>query len=321
MAVKIELGILLPNPPPVYSLMKHDLVGRDADPPRDRRDRLHRALCRRVHVQLAVLPVRHRGTRFERLVAGRLRHERFVEHEVGLLEAFVDVADHERVCELADRHLTRARLVEVVFRPLPDHDLRRRRRCRRRGRRAGNGGRGRGRRERRTHPDVALRPCVRTVRAEAFNRIDDEGQRLEFDLDLFDRFRRGELVDGGDRQNRLALIERLVRQAAFRLRGRLHVLAKRGAGGRTGHVVRGEDGLDAGHRERGARVEPRDARVRHGAREELAEQHAVDAEVLGVLGSPGDFRDEIRCRVVFADTLVRHGLSLSSRTLRRASWP
>ena len=254
-------------------------------------------------------------------MAGRLRHERFVEHEVGLLEAFLDVADDKRVGELADRHLAGAGLVEVVFSPFPDLDLRRRRRRRRRGRRAGSGGHGRGRRERRTHPDVALRPRVRAVRPEAFNRIDDEGQRLEFDLDLFDRFRRGELVDGGDRQNRLALVERLVRQAAFGLRRRLHVLAERRPRGRAGHFVRGEDRLHAGHRQRRARVEPRDARVGHRAREELAEQHAVDPEIFRVFRPPCDLRDEIRCRVVFADTLVRHGLSLSSRIRRRASWP
>ena len=67
-----------------------------------------------------------------------------------------------------------------------------------------------------THPDVALRARVRAAGPQAFNRIDDEGQRLELDLDRLDRERGGVLVDGGDGENRLAVIERLVRQARVR---------------------------------------------------------------------------------------------------------
>ena len=104
-------------------------------------------------------------------------------------------------------------------------------------------------------------PCDARVRAagpQAFDRIDDEGQRLELDVDRFDRFGRGQLVDRGDGENRLALIERLVGQAALGLRAGLHAFAERRADGGAGHVVGGEDRLDAGHRQRGARVETRD---------------------------------------------------------------
>ena len=44
-----------------------------------------------------------------------------------------------------------------------------------------------------------------------------------------------------------------------------------------------------------------DARVRHRAQEELAEQHALGAIVLGVLRPAGDLREEIRRRVIASD--------------------
>ena len=64
----------------------------DADPSRHRRDRPHDALRRAVQIELAVLPVRHRRARFERLVARRLRVECLVEDESRLLEAGVEIA-------------------------------------------------------------------------------------------------------------------------------------------------------------------------------------------------------------------------------------
>jgi hypothetical protein len=85
------------------------------------------------------------------------------------------------------------------------------------------------------------------------------------------------------------------------LRRCLHAFAERCAGGGAGHVVGGEDRFDAGHRERFARVEPRHLGVRHRARQDLGEQHAFDAVVLGVLGGAGDLGDEVGGRVVLAD--------------------
>ena len=162
----------------------------------------------------------------------------------------------------------------------------------------------RGRRRCGTHPHVALRARVRAVGPQAFNRIDDEGQRLEFDRDRFDRLGRCHLVDRGDGENRLALIERLVGQAALGLRARLHAFAKRRADGGAGQVVGGEDRLHAGHRQRRARVELLDARVRHRAEQQLGEQHAFDAVVLGVLRLARDLGDEVGRRVVLADQFV-----------------
>ncbi len=343
---------------------------------------------------LAVLPVGHRGARFERLVAGRLRHEGLVDDEGRLLEPFLDVAEGPFVGRLAHRHLIGAGLGEVLVGPFPDRDLRRRggaggsaaasasarrcsgsraccgaggwrpaaapaggaggcgwcrtrcagragsgptarrgsfggrcalsgrlaaARCRARAGRgacAGAGGvraacvvgraarAGRCRRRRRTHPDVALHARVRPAGPQAFNRIDDEGERFELDDDRFDRQRRGELVDGGDGEDRLALIERLVGQAALGLRARLHAFAERGADGGAGHVVGGQDRLDAGHRQRGARVEARHPRVRVRADEQFREQHAFDAVVLGVFRLAGDLGDEVGGGVVLADQLV-----------------
>ena len=64
-----------------------------------------------MEVQLAIPPVRHRRARLERLVAGRLLKERFVQNEVGLLEAGVDVANRRLLAALPHaREFDRRRL-------------------------------------------------------------------------------------------------------------------------------------------------------------------------------------------------------------------
>ena len=76
--------------------------------------RLYGALRRAVDVQLAVLPVGHRGSRLERLVTDRLRHEGIVEHQVGSLHDGVDIAAVTPVLRpLPPRQLTRWRGGEV----------------------------------------------------------------------------------------------------------------------------------------------------------------------------------------------------------------
>ena len=88
----------------------------------------------------------------------------------------------------------------------------------------------------------------------------------------------------------------------------------------AGQVVGGQDRLDAGHRQRRARVDARHARVRHRAEQQLREQHAVGAVVLGVLRLAGDLRDEVGRRVVLADQLaVSAMITLSACAQRRAS--
>src|SRR5439155_24317437 len=74
-------------------------------------------------------PVRYCRARVERMMARRPSHERFVEDEIGLLEAFLDVAERPLVGRLPERHLTVLRVREVFVGPFPDRDLWRRRPC------------------------------------------------------------------------------------------------------------------------------------------------------------------------------------------------
>ena len=158
---------------------------------------------------------------------------------------------------------------------------------------------------RNAHPDVSIGPCVRAAGPQTDQRIDDKRQRLEIDFDFFDGFGGRKFVDRGHGKNRLALKQRLIRQR----------LISPGVGqncravivdavGRRREFIRGENGFDAGHRQRRARIDTPDPRMRHGAQGQLAEKHAVSAKVLGVFRLPGDFRVEIAGGVVLADQLV-----------------
>ena len=74
------------------------------------------------------------------------------------------------------------------------------------------------------------------------------------------------------------------------------------AGG-TSSAVNTRD--DAFHRERLGRVDF-DARVRHRARQQAAEQHAVGAKILGVLGAARDLGLQIRRREIVTEKRVSH---------------
>jgi uncharacterized protein len=69
-----------------------DLTAVDIQPTGDGRHCLDRALRAGVHVDLPVLPIRHRTARLERLVAGVRRNEGLIEDQRGLLETRVNVA-------------------------------------------------------------------------------------------------------------------------------------------------------------------------------------------------------------------------------------
>ena len=84
--------ILLPNPPPVYSLMKTTLSGINVQPARDRGHGLRGALRAGVNVDLAVLPVGQGTAGFQGLMAGVGRNECLVENERGILEAGIEIA-------------------------------------------------------------------------------------------------------------------------------------------------------------------------------------------------------------------------------------
>ena len=81
MMAEIALVILLPKPPPVYSLMTTTSLAIHVQPARDGRNGLRSALRGAMNVDLAVLPVGHRGAGFERLMAGVGRDEGFVQNQ------------------------------------------------------------------------------------------------------------------------------------------------------------------------------------------------------------------------------------------------
>ncbi len=293
-----------------------DVFGRDADPSGDARHGLGSTLRAGVDVHLAVLPVRHDGPGFQCLVAGVRCHECLVEHQGRILEAGVEVAvrpllgrvGHDgQLAVLCLGQLRRGvlqlfdlgtwwglRLASAALCPLL-------RRCRRR-----------------NEPVVALGPGVRTAGTQAHQRIDAERKRLEIDLDLFDCVRRGDLVDRCDGQDRLTLIDGLVRERDFAIEiGEDHLAVVVDGVGGLRQIVGGENRLDAGHRQRRARVETRHTCVRHGTQQELGEDHPFRAKVLGVLGFSRDLRDQVGNRVVLSDEFrCRH-----DHALRRFSAP
>ena len=71
--------------------------------------------------------------------------------------------------------------------------------------------------------------------------------------------------------------------------------------------------LTPGHGERRVRIDALYPRMRHGAEQQLAEQHAFGAKVFGILRLARDLRIQIRRRVVLADQLVAGSVLALSR--------
>ena len=93
----------------------------------------------------------------------------------------------------------------------------------------------------------------------------------------------GLLVHRGHRQHRLAGVDRFVGERLLAHRVGADRLAEVGHGvGRRRQLAGAQDRLHAGHRLGGARVDAAHARVRQRAQQQLGEEHAVGAEVLGV---------------------------------------
>ena len=178
--------ILLPKPPPVYSLISTTLLGIDA---RSQRaiagDGLRSALRAGVNEDLAVLPVSHRGAGLERLwlVSG------VTNVSSSTSAAFLKPASTRRTTirsgGLAHRQSALLGLGEVGVGPLQVLDL-------------GGGGVAAAAWacRRRTHQTLPSSRGVRSARTQADQRIDHERQRLEIDVDLFDGLGRGQFVDG-----------------------------------------------------------------------------------------------------------------------------
>ena len=224
--------------------------------------------------------------------------KRLVEDEVGLLEARLDVAGLPLVRVLAERELPGPGRGEILFRPLQFLHLR----PRGRGRRACPGSWLWGaRRRQRADPGVALRARVGTVGPQCLNRIHRERQRLVLHLNPLNRFGRGELVHRRHGQNRLAVIQRLHRQAALAERARDDAFSEIRTFDDGGEIVDCQDGFDTRHRERRARVDAHHTRMRHRAAQQLREQHALGAEIFRVLRLACHLRDEVGGRVVLAD--------------------
>ena len=120
-------------------------------------------------------------------------------------------------------------------------------------------------------------------------------------MNAIDGVGRRQLVDRGHGENRLADVQRFHRQAALAHAAGDDALAEIGALDDGRQIVGGENRLHARHGERRTRIDTCHAGVRSRAEQELGEQHAVGAEVLGVFGAAGDFRDQVGRRVVLAD--------------------
>ena len=88
--------------------------------------------------------------------------------------------------------------------------------------------------------------------------------------------------------------------------GSLVRIVSPGARGLVGDFVGRQHAMDAGHRKRRARVDARDARVRHGARQHFEEHHAVDTEILRVFGFAGHLRVDVGRREILAKQVVGH---------------
>ena len=189
--------ILLPNPPPVYSLMKTILSSSMCIQRAMAGSGLKSALRSCVQKELAVLPVSHRGARLQALVAHIRRQKRLVEHQRCVLESPVHIAVRPRFGRMAHRHTAFLFRRKILVRPLQFRQL------------------FRPAAPLRPHPDVPFLARILASRAQALQRIGRKRQRLHVDLDLLDRFRAGQLIHGRDRQNRFALVHRLVRQRQF----------------------------------------------------------------------------------------------------------
>ena len=140
-------------------------------------------------------------------------------------------------------------------------------------------------------------PSVRasgSARIEAHERVHAERQLFVVDLDEIDRVLRRLLVHRGDGENRLADEHRLVGQyriARRRLRG---------------HFVRSEDSEHAGQLERLARVDAPHASMRHRARQEPAEHHALGAKIFRVFRLAGDFAVDVGRDEILTQQVVCH---------------
>ena len=280
MAIECAPGILAAEAAARVLADDHHLGLVHADPACDRGDGLRDALGRAVQIERAVAPVGHGRPGLERLVVRGRGVEGLVEHECRVTESGLDVAVAPLAPRVAERQRAVGRRGKGLRAPLHRGDLA-------------------------ADKCVALQPGVRAAGTQAGHRVDHERQRLEIQPDELDGGRRRGFVDGGNGENRLALVDGFVGEGAL---GGEPTLGR----GHGREVIGRQHGLHAGQRQRGPRVDPAHAAVRHGAQQQLAEEHAVGAEVFRVLGAAGHLGDQVGRRVVAADELgIGHGHSLT----------
>ena len=114
-------------------------------------------------------------------------------------------------------------------------------------------------------------------------RIEVRGQRLVFHVDQLERVLGNLFADGGNAGNVIADVADLL----HRQRGLIVSNRKNAVGIRR--VCAGHDGDHAVQRLGARGVNALDARVRIGRMQNLADQHAGKAEVVGVLAGAGGF--------------------------------
>ena len=186
-------------------------------------------------------------------------------------------------------------------------------------------------------PAAAHRPLVGLVRAErrvdedlVLQRlldVDDDGQRLVLDLDVGGGVDDDVLVVADDERDGVADVADAVAGDRPALRG-LDLDAGRRPGHRqrreqVAHVVAGVDGLDAGARERGRRVDRDDVRVRLARAHDGGVQHAGQGEIVDERRAARDQARVLLAAQRLADVLRggdggRHTLIL--REVSAAAW-
>ena len=233
------------------------------------------------------------------MVRKRLVNDGLVENQIRFGEARLDVPDLPSLRPLlppldhlavrihhivGHRHAAFRRIVEVFLGPLERDEIP-------------------------PQPRVSFYSRVRAAGPQAVQGVQREGKGLEVDLDQLDRIRRGGLVDRRDREDGLTLVVRVVREALLTSCGLRHLIGREHAN----HAVQSE---------RCARVDARDAAVRHGTRQQLGEHHTVRPEVLRVPRPSRDLRMKIGRSDILSYQFFSHHrpLMLAAASTRRHAW-
>ena len=271
---------------------QHEILRLDADPACHGVHRTDDALGGAVQIQLAVLPVRHRAARFERMVSRGLHDECLVEHEVRVLELGLEVAERPLLQGGAHGQATLSGVGEIRVGPLEA----------RHGRPLAWRGGGR--------PHIAVGSSVGAPGTQTLDGVDDKRQRFDVEPNQLDRVGGDLFADGCHGEDRLARVERLGGEAVL------------GRALQLGYIVRRQNGSHAGEGHRAARIDVSNPRVRPLAEHQLAEEHAIREKVFGVPRAAGDLGHEIGGDVVRANESICHcgGLQAKLTGTARLYW-